>query len=177
MGKNVSDVIIEKLIDLGVRRIYGIPGDSINSLIDSIRTHKERIGFILVRHEETAALAAASEAKLTGKLAVCVGTSGPGAIHLTNGLYEAKMEHVPVLAITGQMESDLVGTDYFQEVNLVSLFQDVALYNQVIMSSEHAGIIVSRAIRTSLSEKGVSHLKVGCSMRKSLQRACLTCSA
>jgi pyruvate oxidase len=158
LGRNAVDVLVDKLIEQGVKRIYGIPGDSINTLLDSIRRHEKKIDFILVRHEEVAALIAASEAKLTEKLSVCVGTSGPGAIHLTNGLYEAKMEHVPVLAVTGQMESDLVGTDYFQEVNLVRLFDDVALYNKVVMSAEHVGVLVSTAIRTSLSEKGVSHL-------------------
>ncbi len=155
---NVSDVLIDKLIEQGIKRIYGIPGDSINDIVDSIRRHGDEIQFILVRHEETAALIAASEAKLTGRLSVCVGTSGPGAIHLTNGLYEAKMEHVPVLAITGQMESDLLGTDYFQEVDVVRLFDGVALYNKVVMSPEHIGVLVSSAIRTSLVERGVSHL-------------------
>ncbi len=157
---NVADVVIEKVIQAGVRRIYGVPGDAVNALVDSIRRHRDQVEFVLVRHEENAALIAASEAKLTGKLAVCVGTSGPGAIHLLNGLYEAKMEGSPVLAVTGQLESDLLGLDGFQEVNLIRLFEDVAAYDQAVISPEHAPMIISRAIRASLADRTVSHLNI-----------------
>jgi pyruvate oxidase len=160
MGKSVADSLIEQLIGEGVTRIYGIPGDAVNSIMDSIRKHEDKIQFVLVRHEENAAFMAAAEAKLTGRLAVCAGTAGPGAIHLLNGLYEAKMEGVPVLVVSGQVESDLYGSDYFQEVNLVKLFDDVASFNQIILAPEHAGALVSRAIRSSMAERSVSHINI-----------------
>ena len=114
--KKAGEYLVDLLIDWGVDHIYGMPGDSINSLIEPIRKAKDKIKFIQVRHEEAGALAAAAYAKLTGKLGVCTAIAGPGAIHLLNGLYDAKLDHAPVLAITGQVESDLIGIDYFQEV-------------------------------------------------------------
>jgi len=120
MAKTVSDVIVDALVKAGVQRIYGIPGDSIDPLVDSLRRHRD-LHYVQVRHEEGAAFAASVEAKVTGRLTACMGTSGPGSIHLLNGLYDAKMDHAPVIALTGQVESDLVGRDYFQEVNLVKL--------------------------------------------------------
>ena len=158
MSRTVSDVIIETLIDLGIRRIYGLPGDSLNPLVDSIRRHDDKIEFIQVRHEEGAALAASFESKLTGKVTVCMGTSGPGSIHLLNGLYDAKMDHASVIALTGQVETDLIGTDYFQEVKLDSLFADVSVYSTTIMSPERSQSLVLRAHREALMRKGVSHL-------------------
>jgi pyruvate oxidase len=146
------------LIDWGVDHIYGMPGDSINTLIESIRKVKDKIDFIQVRHEETGALAAASYAKLTGKLGVCMGIAGPGAIHLLNGLYDAKMDGAPVLAIAGQVETDLMGTDYFQEIDLASVFKDVAVYSQTIMSAEQLPAVLNQAIRTAYDKKGVAVL-------------------
>ena len=160
MGSTVADTVIDALIAEGVERVYGVPGDAINALLDSIRRRSERIRFILTRHEETAALTAAYEAKLTGRLAACVGTGGPGAIHLLNGLYEAKMEGVPVLALTGQVALPMIGTDYFQEVDLVRLFDDVTVFNQMLVSPESAGLMVERAIRAARSERGVAHLNL-----------------
>jgi pyruvate oxidase len=157
---NVADVLVEKLVGLGVRRFYGVPGDAVNAVVDSIRRHRDQAEFVLVRHEENAALIAASEAKLTGRLAVCLATSGPGAIHLLNGLYEAKMESCPVLAVTGQLESDLLGLDGFQEVNLVRLYEDVARYNQPVVNPEQAPRVISRAIRACLVDRTVSHLNI-----------------
>jgi pyruvate oxidase len=125
--KNAGDVLVELLIEWGVDHIYGMPGDSINSIIESLRKVQNKIKFIQVRHEEIGALAAASYAKLTGKLGVCTAIAGPGAIHLLNGLYDAKLDKAPVLAIAGQVETDLSGTDFFQEVNLERLFDDVAV--------------------------------------------------
>jgi pyruvate oxidase len=116
--------MMDMIIEWGVDHIYGMPGDSINSLIESIRKRKEQLDFVQVRHEEAGALAAASYAKLTGKLGVCMGIAGPGAIHLLNGLYDAKLDKVPVLAIAGQVETDLMGSDFFQEVDLANLFKD-----------------------------------------------------
>ena len=130
---NVCEALLNVLTDYGVRYIFGIPGDSINELIEAIRK-QDKIKFIHVMHEEAGAFAASAQAKLTGELAVCVGTSGPGAIHLLNGLYDAKLDHAPVLAITGQVDTALIGTSYHQEVNLQALFQDVAVYNQTIVN-------------------------------------------
>ncbi|MHB1435574.1 MAG: thiamine pyrophosphate-dependent enzyme [Thermoplasmata archaeon] len=160
MGSTVADTVIDALIAEGVERVYGVPGDAVNALLDSIRRRSDRIRFILTRHEENAALIAAYEAKLTGRLAACVGTGGPGGIHLLNGLYEAKMEGVPVLALTGQVALPMIGTDYFQEVNLVRLFQDVAVFNQMLVSPESAGLMVGRAIRAARTERGVAHLNL-----------------
>jgi len=159
-GKSAGEVLIEMLIDWGVDHIYGMPGDSINSLIEPLRKAKDKIKFIQVRHEEAGALAAAAYAKLTGKLGVCMAIAGPGAIHLLNGLYDAKLDKAPVLAITGQVESDLLGTDYFQEVNLERMFDDVAVYNQRVMSAEQLPAVVNQAIRAAYTKKGVAVLTI-----------------
>jgi pyruvate oxidase len=158
--QTAGEKLIEQLIEWGVDHIYGMPGDSINSIIEPLRKAKDKIKFIQVRHEEAGALAAAAYAKLTGKLGVCTAIAGPGAIHLLNGLYDAKLDKAPVLAITGQVESDLMGTDYFQEVNLDRLFDDVAIYNQRIMSAEQLPAVVNQAIRTAYAKKGVAVLTI-----------------
>ncbi|MFL8938606.1 pyruvate oxidase [Rossellomorea oryzaecorticis] len=158
--QTAGEKLIEQLIEWGVDHIYGMPGDSINSIIEPLRKAKDKIKFIQVRHEEAGALAAAAYAKLTGKLGVCTAIAGPGAIHLLNGLYDAKLDKAPVLAITGQVETDLMGTDYFQEVNLDRLFDDVAVYNQRIMSAEQLPAVVNQAIRTAYAKKGVAVLTI-----------------
>lgn len=149
---------IRVLEDNGIQRIYGIPGDSIDPLVDAIR--KSKVKYVQVRHEEGAALAASVEAKITGKPSACMGTSGPGSIHLLNGLYDAKMDHAPVIALTGQVESDMIGHDYFQEVNLTKLFDDVAVYNQILINPENAEYIIRRAIREAISKRGVAHINL-----------------
>ncbi|SEN66825.1 pyruvate oxidase [Lihuaxuella thermophila] len=159
-GKTAGEVLIDLLIEWGVDHIYGMPGDSINSIIEPLRKAQDKIKFIQVRHEEAGALAAAAYAKLTGKIGVCMSIAGPGAIHLLNGLYDAKLDKVPVLAITGQVESDLLGTDFFQEVNLERMFDDVAVYNQRIMSAEQLPAVVNQAIREAYTKKGVSVLTI-----------------
>jgi pyruvate oxidase len=158
--KTAGEVIIDLLIEWGVDHIYGMPGDSINSIIEPLRKAQDKIKFIQVRHEEAGALAAASYAKLTGKIGVCMAIAGPGAVHLLNGLYDAKLDRVPVLAITGQVESDLIGTDFFQEVNLERMFDDVAVYNQRIMSVEQLPAVVNQAIRMAYTKRGVAVLTV-----------------
>ncbi|MFC4766586.1 pyruvate oxidase [Effusibacillus consociatus] len=158
--KTAGEVLIDLLIEWGVDHIYGMPGDSINSIIEPLRKARDKIKFIQVRHEEAGALAAASYAKLTGKIGVCMAIAGPGAIHLLNGLYDAKLDKVPVLAITGQVESDLLGTDFFQEVNLERMFDDVAVYNQRVMSAEQLPAVVNQAIREAYTKKGVSVLTI-----------------
>ena len=157
--KSVADIIVETLVKAGVKRIYGIPGDSIDPLMDAIRRNKE-IKYIQVRHEEGAAFAASVESKLTGNVTACMGTSGPGSIHLLNGLYDAKMDHASVIALTGQVESDMIGHDYFQEVDMVKLFDDVSVYNQVLINPKNAGYLTWRAIHEAKTKKGVAHLNL-----------------
>jgi len=156
---SVSDLLVEILANLGVRQIFGIPGDAINGLVEAIRK-QDVIEFIQVRHEETGAFAASAQAKLSGRLGVCVGTAGPGAIHLLNGLYDAKLDHAPVLAITGQVATQFVGTDYHQEVDLYTLFKDVAAFNQVIMSPEQVPALLLEACQTALAERAPVHLSL-----------------
>ncbi len=155
---NASDVLVESLLDWGVEVIFGLPGDGINGFVEALRTHKSRIRYIHVRHEETAAMAACGYAKLTGKLGVCFATTGPGAIHLMNGLYDAKIDQAPVLAITGMTYHDLIGTSYLQDINQDYIYQDVAVYNQRLMGPAHAKNIVDAACRAALSHRGVAHL-------------------
>ena len=117
MARTAADVLADRLIDWGVRVIFGLPGDGINGIMEALRTRQEKITFIQVRHEESAAFMACGYAKYTGRLGVCLATSGPGAIHLLNGLYDAKLDGAPVLAITGQTYDDLIGTRYQQEID------------------------------------------------------------
>lgn len=153
-----SEVLVESLLDWGVDTIFGLPGDGINGFVDALRTHRNRIRYIHVRHEETAAMAASGYAKFTGKLGVCFATTGPGAIHLMNGLYDAKIDQAPVLAITGMTYHDLIGTSYLQDINQDYIYQDVAIYNQRLMGPAHAKNIVDAACRAALSNRGVAHL-------------------
>src|SRR3954447_4849369 len=132
-----ADVLVETLLDWGVEVIFGLPGDGINGIMESLRTHAEKIRFIQVRHEESAAFMACGYAKFTGKLGVCLATSGPGGIHLLNGLYDAKMDGQPVLAITEHQYHDLIDTQGQQDVDLDRLFMDVALYTTRVMGGSH----------------------------------------
>src|ERR671931_856600 len=138
MATTTSDVLVERLIDWGVRVIFGLPGDGINGIMEALRTRRDRISFVQFRHEESAAFMACGYAKYTGRLGVCLATSGPGAIHLLNGLYDAKLDGAPVLAITGQTYHDLIGTRYQQEVDLLALFKDVSEYDEPILGAHHA---------------------------------------
>src|ERR1700688_959639 len=127
MARTAANVLADRMIDWGVRVIFGLPGDGINGIMEALRVRQERVTFIQVRHEESAAFMACAYAKYTGQLGVCLATSGPGAIHLLNGLYDAKLDHMPVLALTGMQESQMLGTGYQQEVALEKLFMDVAV--------------------------------------------------
>ena len=155
-----SDIIAETLIDWGVEVIFGLPGDGINGFMEALRKRQDKIKFILVRHEESAAFMACAYAKYSGKLGACVATSGPGAIHLLNGLYDAKLDNAPVIAITGRTYSDLMGSGYQQDVNQLELFADVAVYNNMIIAPEQAEMAVDIACRTALAQRGVSHLTI-----------------
>lgn len=160
MAKTAAQVLVDRLIDWGVDTIFGLPGDGINGVMEALRVRQERIRFIQVRHEEAAAFMATGYAKFTGKLGVCLATSGPGAIHLLNGLYDAKMDGAPVLAITGQTYHDLLGTRYQQEVDLLSLFKDVAVYNQMLIGARQMPALTDIACRAALAEPGVAHLNL-----------------
>jgi pyruvate dehydrogenase (quinone) len=158
MALTAADVLIETIQDWGVEIVFGLPGDGINGIMEALRRRRDQIRFIQVRHEEAAALMACGYAKFTGKLGVCLATSGPGGIHLLNGLYDAALDGQPVLAITGMAYHDLIGTHTQQDVALDQLFADVAKYNQRIMGPSHVENVTHLACRTALAYRGVSHL-------------------
>lgn len=155
-----SHAMMDVFIKWGIQHVYGLPGDSVDTTIDALNVYKKKIKFIQVRHEEVASLAAAAEAKLTGKIGVCATIGGPGAIHLLNGLYDAKMDHVPVLAILGQVNSKLLNTGHFQEVNTPALCEDVAVYNRLVESPESLPLLVDEAIRAAYRYRGVAVLTI-----------------
>src|SRR5213082_312519 len=155
-----ADVLVEALIDWGVEVIFGLPGDGINGIMESLRTHQDKIRFVQVRHEEAAAFMACGYAKFTGKLGVCLATSGPGGIHLLNGLYDAKLDSTPVLAITGMQFHDLICTHTQQDVELDKLFIDCCVYNERVMGPTHVENVVDLACRTALTYHGVAHVTI-----------------
>jgi pyruvate dehydrogenase (quinone) len=156
----VADLLVDRLIEWGVDTIFGFPGDGVDGMFEALRTHQDKLKFIQVRHEEAAAFAACGYAKYSGRLGVCIATSGPGGIHLLNGLYDAKCDGQPVLAITGHTFHDLIGTSYQQDVDLDKLYMDVAAYNQRIMGPAHVNSVVDEAIKTSLGQRTVSHITI-----------------
>src|SRR5882762_8623101 len=158
MARTTADILADRLIDWGVRVVFGLPGDGINGIMEALRQRKDPVTFIQVRHEESAAFMACGYAKYTGQLGVCLATSGPGALHLINGLYDAKMDGAPVLAITGQTYHDLMGTRYQQEVDLLAAFKDVAVYNQMMLGAGHVRALVDAGCRAALSQRGVAHI-------------------
>ncbi len=155
MAKRVADLLIDVLLEADVQRIYGVPGDSLNGITDSLRTH-ENIKWIGVRHEEAAAFAAGAEAHLTGKLAVCAGSCGPGNLHLINGLYDCQRSRVPVLAIAAQVPSAEIGSGYFQETNPEHLFAQCSHYCQLVSQAEQMPRVLEIAIQTANSRRGVA---------------------
>jgi len=157
---DASDVLVERLIAWGVDTVFGLPGDGINGMFEALRKQRDKIRFIHVRHEESAAFMACAYAKFTGRLGVCIATSGPGGIHLLNGLYDAKMDGAPVLAITGMQHSDLIGTFTQQDVELDKLYVNVAQYNERVMNGAHMESVADIAIRTALTQRSVSHITV-----------------
>lgn len=156
----VADLLIDRLLDWGIDTIFSLPGDGINGIYEALRTRRDRIKLVLVRHEESAALAACGYAKFTRQLGVCLATSGPGGIHLLNGLYDAKCDGQPVLAITGHTFHDLIGTHYQQDVNLDKLFSDVAVYSERVMGPAHVGNVVDEAIKLAISRRTVAHVTI-----------------
>jgi pyruvate dehydrogenase (quinone) len=158
MADTAADILMETIHDWGVDVIFGLPGDGINGIIEALRKRQDKIRFIQVRHEEAAAFMACGYAKYTGKLGVCVATSGPGGLHLLNGLYDAKLDGVPVLALTGHHYHDLIDTHAQQDVDLDRVFMDVAVYNARIMGPSHVEPVANLACRTALSYRGVAHI-------------------
>jgi pyruvate dehydrogenase (quinone) len=156
----VSEALIGRLADWGVDTVFGLPGDGINGIMEGLRRQQDRVRFVLVHHEEAAAFMATGYAKATGRMGVCLATSGPGGIHLLNGLYDAKLDHVPVLAITGMQETSVLGTGYQQEVNLDKLYEDVAEYDQMIYNPAQLPTVVDNAVRIAYARRGVTHLTV-----------------
>jgi pyruvate dehydrogenase (quinone) len=159
-GDTTADIIVDKLIAWQVKYIFGLTGDGINPLVEALRKKKDKIRYITVRHEESAAFMASGYAKYTGELGVCIATTGPGAVHLMNGLYDAAMEGAPVLAITGIVNHDLLGTQFTQEVDTVKMLQDITVFNQIITGPIHAKTIVDLACRAALLNPGVAHITV-----------------
>src|SRR3954471_23387741 len=154
MSQTVASYMLSRLTEWGVKRVFGYPGDGINGLMGAWHEHEQELDFIQCRHEEIAAFAATAEAKVTGDVAVCMATSGPGAIHLLNGLYDAKLDHQPVVAIVGQQKRMSLGGNYQQEVDLVTLFKDVcAEFVQYVMTPEQTQMVVDRAFRVALASR------------------------
>jgi pyruvate dehydrogenase (quinone)/pyruvate oxidase len=160
MADTTADILIDTLQTWGVNVIFGLPGDGINGIIEALRKRRETVRFVQVRHEEAAAFMATGYAKWTGKIGCCLATSGPGGIHLLNGLYDAKLDGVPVVAITGLQFHDLLHTHTQQDVELDKVFQDVAVYNSRIMGPAHVESVTALACRTALAYRGVSHITV-----------------
>src|SRR6201993_2046943 len=158
MKTTASDVLIDAIHDWGVDVVFGLPGDGINGIMEALRKRADKIRFIQVRHEEAAAFMACAYAKYTGKLGVCLATSGPGGVHLLNGLYDAKLDGAPVLAITGLPYHDLNDTFTQQDVALDRLFMDVAAYNTRVMGPTHVENVTELACRTAITYRKVAHI-------------------
>ena len=156
----VADAIVEQLVEWGVTQVYGIPGETSLAIVDAIRRRGDRIRFVLVRHEEVAAFMASAYAKLTGDLGVCLTIAGPGATNLITGLYDAKMDRAPVLALTGQVALQFLGLGSFQEIDQHALFEAVADFNEVIDSPDQVTELVTLAMKRAIVERGVSHLGI-----------------
>jgi pyruvate dehydrogenase (quinone) len=160
MAMTVADLLIERLSAWGVKVIFGLPGDGINGIFEALRRNQDKVQFIQVRHEEAAAFAACGYAKSTGGLGVCLATSGPGGIHLLNGLYDAKLDGQPVLAITGHTFHDLIGTHFQQDLDLEKVFSDVAAYSERVMGPAHVVNVVDEAIKVALGQRTVAHITI-----------------
>ena len=159
MAKKVCEVLLDVLAPVSTRQFFGMTGDALNPLLDAIR-RDGRFEWMGVRHEEAGAFAAGAQAKLTGQLGLCAGTTGPGALHLINGLYDAKRDRAPVLAITGQVPLSEIGSTYFQETNLKGIFETVCVYNEYISDPKQLPRLAQQAVQTALTEGGVAHLSV-----------------
>jgi pyruvate dehydrogenase (quinone) len=158
MTTTAADLLLDRLTDWGVDTIFSLPGDGINGLFEALRERKDKIRYVQVRHEEAAAFAACGYAKFSGRLGVCMATSGPGGVHLLNGLYDARMDGQPVLAITGHTFHDLIGCHFQQDVDLIKVFQDACVFNERVMGPAHVRNVVDEAIKTALARRAPAHL-------------------
>ncbi len=151
-----GQALVKVLEDWGVDHVYGIPGGSINHTVEGLYLEKDKVKYIQVRHEEVGAIAASADAKFTGKIGVAFGSAGPGATHLFNGLYDAKMDHVPVLALVGQVPQPAMNTNYFQEMDETPMFSDVSVYNKQVTTADQIPYVVNQAIKEAYRQKGVA---------------------
>jgi len=160
MAKTTSDLIVERLLDWGIDTCFGICGDAVNGFFEALRTHSDRIRFVHVRHEENAALAAVGYAKFTGHPAACVSTAGPGAVHILNGLYDAQLDKVPVVAVTGMTYHDVIGAHLLQDLNSDYLFRDACVFSERVMGPAHAVNATDLAVRKAFDNPGPAHLAI-----------------
>jgi pyruvate dehydrogenase (quinone) len=160
MADTASDQLVERLLEWGIDAWFGLPGDGINGVFEALRKRDERVRFIHVRHEETAALAACAYAKFTGRPAACVATAAPGAVHLLNGLYDARVDQAPVIAVTGMTYHDVVGTHYLQDIDHDYALQDACLYSQRVMGEAHVVNVVDMAVRSAVAGRGPAHIAI-----------------
>jgi pyruvate dehydrogenase (quinone) len=160
VSETASDALVARLIDWGVDTVFGLPGDGINGVMEALRTRAEEIRFVHVRHEEVASLAACAYGKFTGRPAACLSTSGPGAVHLLNGIYDAKVDQAPLIAITGMTYHDVIGTEYLQDINQDYLFNDACWFNQRVMGTAHVPNVVDHAVRDAISHRGPAHIAI-----------------
>src|SRR5437588_588149 len=157
MGRTAADTVVDRLAEAGIGHVFGYPGDGVNGILGALRRNQERVRFLQVRHEEMAAFMACAQAKFTGDVGVCVATSGPGAVHLLNGLYDAKLDHQPVVAIVGQTFATAMGGDQQQEVDLLSLYKDVAsAYVHQVNTPAQMRHVIDRALRIAQAEHTVT---------------------
>lgn len=157
---NAGDAVLKVIEEWGVPRIYGLPGGSFDSMMNALYNERERIDFVQVRHEEAGAIAASAEAKLTGRIGVCFGSSGPGAVHLLNGLYDAREDRVPVLALVGQVPQAFMNMDFFQAMDEEPIFEDVAVFNRTATNAEGLPALIDEAIRQAYKYNGVSVITI-----------------
>ncbi|MGH2914008.1 MAG: thiamine pyrophosphate-dependent enzyme [Solirubrobacteraceae bacterium] len=153
-SQTAADQLVERVIEWGIDTVFGLPGDGINGVMEALRTHQDRIRFVHVRHEETGALAACAYGKFTGRPAACLSTAAPGAVHLMNGLYDARIDQAPVVAITGMTYHDVIGTHYLQDINHDHALQDPCVYSQRIMGEAHVLNVVDMAVRSAIGQRG-----------------------
>ena len=164
-SKTVSDVLIEQMAEWGIKFVFGIPGTSSLGLVDAIRKN-EKLKYIQVRHEQTAAFMASAYGKLTGHIAACLTIAGPGATNLATGLYDAKLDHSPVLALTGLVKRQLIGPGSFQEIDQHSFFEPICVFNQTLMSEDQTTTLTTLAIKHALVDRGVSHISIPNDLQK-----------
>jgi pyruvate dehydrogenase (quinone)/pyruvate oxidase len=158
--RTASDQLVERLIEWGIDTVFGLPGDGINGVMEALRTHREQIRFVHVRHEETAALASCAFGKFTGRPSACLSTAAPGAVHLMNGLYDARIDQSPVVAITGMTYHDVIGTHYLQDINHDFALNDACVYSQRVMGEAHVVPVVDMAVRSAIAQRGPAAIAI-----------------